>query len=99
SGVRIKKTMGARIIDLRPVHGFAAEASAAFTILGASHLGLPVSTTRVISGSIMGVGRSLRVSAVRWGLAARTASACVLTIPLSALLAACDRLLELSLAR
>ena len=55
-GVRIIKTMGTKIIDLKPVHGFAAETSAAVTILAASHLGLPVSTTHVISGAIMGVG-------------------------------------------
>ena len=69
-GVRIIKTMGTKIIDLKPVHGFAAETSAAVTILAASHLGLPVSTTHVISGAIMGVGSSQRVSAVRWGVTA-----------------------------
>lgn len=83
-GVRIIKTMGTKIIDLRPVHGFAAETSAAVTILTASHLGLPVSTTHVISGAIMGVGASQRVSAVRWGVTARIAWAWVLTIPISA---------------
>jgi inorganic phosphate transporter, PiT family len=83
-GVRIIKTMGTKIIDLKPVHGFAAETSAAVTILAASHLGLPVSTTHVISGAIMGVGSSQRVSAVRWGVTARIAWAWVLTIPVSA---------------
>jgi inorganic phosphate transporter, PiT family len=82
-GVRIIKTMGTKIIDLRPIHGFAAETAAAITILGASHLGLPVSTTHVISGSIMGVGSSQRVSAVRWGVTARILWAWVLTIPIS----------------
>ena len=86
-GVRIIKTMGTKIIDLKPIHGFAAETSAAVTILAASHLGLPVSTTHVISGAIMGVGSSQRVSAVRWGVTARIAWAWVLTIPISAIVA------------
>ncbi len=86
-GVRIIKTMGTKIIDLKPIHGFAAETSAAATILAASHLGLPVSTTHVISGAIMGVGSSQRVSAVRWGVTARIAWAWVLTIPISAAIA------------
>jgi PiT family inorganic phosphate transporter len=86
-GVRIIKTMGTKIIDLKPIHGFAAETSAAATILTASHLGLPVSTTHVISGAIMGVGSSQRVSAVRWGVTARIAWAWVLTIPISAAVA------------
>jgi PiT family inorganic phosphate transporter len=94
-GVRIIKTMGTKIIDLRPVHGFAAETSASVTILAASHLGLPVSTTHVISGAIMGVGSSQRVSAVRWGVTARIAWAWVLTIPVSAFVAcACYGLLQ-----
>jgi PiT family inorganic phosphate transporter len=97
-GVRIIKTMGTKIIDLRPIHGFAAETSAAVTILAASHLGLPVSTTHVISGAIMGVGASQRVSAVRWGVTARIAWAWVLTIPISATVAwACYHPLELAL--
>jgi PiT family inorganic phosphate transporter len=97
-GVRIIKTMGTKIIDLKPVHGFAAETGAAVTILAASHLGLPVSTTHVISGAIMGVGSSQRVSAVRWGVTARIAWAWVLTIPISAAVAwACYRLLDPSL--
>jgi inorganic phosphate transporter, PiT family len=83
-GVRIIKTMGTKIIDLKPIHGFAAETGAAITILTASHLGLPVSTTHVITGSIMGVGASQRVSAVRWGVTARILWAWVLTIPISA---------------
>ena len=63
-GIRIIKTMGSKIIALKPIHGFAVETSAAFTILSASHMGLPVSTTHVIPGAIMGVGASQRVSAV-----------------------------------
>ena len=87
--------MGTKIIDLKPVHGFAAETSAAVTILAASHLGMPVSTTHVISGAIMGVGSSQRVSAVRWGVTARIVWAWVLTIPVSAAVAwACYRLLD-----
>lgn len=86
-GVRIIKTMGAKIIDLKPIHGFCAETSAAATILGASFLGVPVSTTHVISSCIMGVGASQRVSAVRWGVTAKILWAWVLTIPMSALVA------------
>jgi PiT family inorganic phosphate transporter len=86
-GMRIIKTMGTKIIDLKPVHGFAAETSASITILAASHLGLPVSTTHVISGAIMGVGASQRLSAVRWGVTTRILWAWVFTIPISALVA------------
>ena len=87
-GTRIIKSMGTRIYDLKPIHGFAAQASATFTILGASFLGVPVSTTHVITGCIMGVGASQRVSAVRWGVTARIIWAWVLTIPISAAVAA-----------
>jgi PiT family inorganic phosphate transporter len=87
-GVRIIKTMGTKIIDLKPIHGFVAETSAAMTILTASQLGLPVSTTHVITGSIMGAGASQRVSAVRWGVTTRILWAWVLTIPVSAAIAA-----------
>ncbi len=98
-GVRIIKTMGTKIIDLKPVDGFAAETSAAVTILAASHLGMPVSTTHVLSGAIMGVGSSRRVSAVRWGTTARIMWAWVLTIPVSAAVAwTCYQLLRLALA-
>jgi PiT family inorganic phosphate transporter len=97
-GIRIIKTMGTKIIDLEPVHGFAAETSAAATILAASHLGLPVSTTPVISVAIMRGGASQRVSAVRWGVTARIAWAWVLTIPVSASVSwGCYRLLDLTL--
>ncbi|HLP43080.1 MAG TPA: inorganic phosphate transporter, partial [Fibrobacteria bacterium] len=68
-GWRIIKTMGVRMIRLQPVHGFAAETAAAITILTASHLGAPVSTTHCISSSIMGVGSAKRLTAVRWGTA------------------------------
>jgi len=86
-GLRIIKTMGSKIIDLKPIHGFAAETSAAATIFSATSLGLPVSTTHVISSAIMGVGASQRVSAVRWGVTTRILWAWVLTIPVSALVA------------
>ena len=83
-GVRIIKTMGTKIIDLKPIHGFAAETGAAFTLLTAAHFGAPVSTTHVISSAIMGVGASQRVSAVRWGVTTRIFYAWILTIPVSA---------------
>ena len=83
-GVRIIKTLGTKIIDLKPMHGFAAETAAATVIFTASHYGLPVSTTHCISGSILGVGASQSVSAVRWGITTRILWAWVLTIPISA---------------
>ena len=87
-GWRIMKTMGHKIIRLRPINGFAAESAAAAVILTASHLHAPVSTTHVISASIMGVGASKRVSAVRWGVARNILIAWVLTIPISAAVSA-----------
>jgi PiT family inorganic phosphate transporter len=88
-GWRIMKTMGHKIIKLKPIHGFAAETAGATVILCASHFfHAPVSTTHVISTSIMGVGASKRVSAVRWGVAGNILMAWVLTIPISALVAA-----------
>jgi inorganic phosphate transporter, PiT family len=87
-GWRIMKTMGQRIIKLRPINGFAAETSAATVILIATYLKVPVSTTHVISSCIMGVGASKRVSAVRWGVARSMFIAWILTIPISAAVAA-----------
>ena len=87
-GWRIIKTMGSKIVKLRPIHGFAAETSAAIVLFTTAHLGIPVSTTHVISGSIMGVGASMNVSAVRWGVAGNILVAWVLTIPVSAVIAA-----------
>jgi PiT family inorganic phosphate transporter len=87
-GWRIMKTMGHRIIKLRPINGFAAETAAAATILVATWLKAPVSTTHVISSSIMGVGASKRVSAVRWGVAGNILIAWVVTIPVTAIVAA-----------
>ncbi len=86
-GWRIIKTMGHKIIKLEPIHGFAAETAAATVIQAASHFGLPVSTTHVISGTIMGVGASRRLSAVRGGVAGNMLVAWVLTIPACATIA------------
>ncbi len=82
-GWRIIKTMGQKVVKLDPVHGFAAETTAATIIFGASHFGMPVSTTHVISSAIIGVGSSDRFSAVRWGVAGNILIAWVLTIPAS----------------
>ena len=87
-GWRIMKTMGHKIIKLRPIDGFAAETAGAVVILTATHLGAPVSTTHVIASSIMGVGTCKRLSAVRWGIAGNILIAWVLTIPISAIVAA-----------
>ena len=85
-GWRIVKTMGSKITKLRPVHGFAAETAGAATILGASAVGIPVSTTHIICTSIMGVGTTMGTSAVKWGIARTIALAWILTIPLAALI-------------
>ncbi|MBI2658092.1 inorganic phosphate transporter [Candidatus Woesearchaeota archaeon] len=85
-GWRIVKTMGLKITKLKPFHGFAAETSGAFVLLGASHFGIPVSTTHVISGSIIGVGAAKRSSGVRWQIARKIVVAWLLTIPMSALI-------------
>ena len=87
-GWRIMKTMGQRVVKLDPVHGFAAETTAASIIYGASLFGMPVSTTHVISSAIMGAGASDRFSAVRWGVAGNIVIAWILTIPASAAAAA-----------
>ncbi len=87
-GWRIMKTMGQRVVKLDPIHGFAAETTAATVILGASHFGMPVSTTHIISTAIMGVGASHRLSAVRWGVAGRIVVAWILTIPAAGAVAA-----------
>ena len=87
-GWRIIKTMGSRVVRLDPVLGFAAETTAASIIFGASHFGMPVSTTHVISSAIMGVGATKRLSAVRWGVARTIVIAWVLTLPAAGLTAA-----------
>jgi PiT family inorganic phosphate transporter len=86
-GWRIVHTMGSRITRLRPVSGFAAETAGAIVILSASKFGIPVSTTHTITGSIVGVGATGRLSAVRWGIAGRIVWAWVLTIPAAAFIA------------
>ena len=86
-GWRIMKTMGQRVVKLDPVHGFAAETTAASIIMVASHFGMPVSTTHVISTAIMGVGTSDRIKAVRWGIARSIVTAWILTIPATAVIA------------
>jgi PiT family inorganic phosphate transporter len=86
-GWRIIKTMGQKVVKLDPIHGFAAETTAATIIFGASHFGMPVSTTHVISSAIIGVGSSDRLSAVRWGVAGNIVIAWILTLPASAAVA------------
>jgi inorganic phosphate transporter, PiT family len=87
-GWRIIRTMGSKVVKLDPVHGFAAETTAATIILGASTFGMPVSTTHVISSAILGVGSSDRFRAVHWGVARRIGIAWVLTLPASGTVAA-----------
>ena len=87
-GWKIVKTMGHKIFKLEPIHGFAAETSAATVISMASLLGAPISTTHTISTSILGVGSSKRLSAVRWGIAGNMIFAWVLTIPAAGAVAA-----------
>jgi len=92
-GWRIVKTMGMRITKLQPVDGFCAETSAAASLLGTAALGIPVSTTHTITGAIVGVGSTRRLSAVRWGVTIGVVWAWVLTLPGSALIAAAFRVL------
>jgi len=87
-GWRIMQTMGHRVVELEPIHGFAAESTAATVIYAAAHLGMPVSTTHVISSAIMGVGTSRGLRGVKWGVARRILVAWVLTIPASGLVGA-----------
>jgi inorganic phosphate transporter, PiT family len=82
-GWKIIRTMGHKMVKLQPVHGFAAETAAAITIHGASEMGIPLSTTHVISTSILGVGATKRFDAVKWGLVGRIVWAWVLTIPIT----------------
>jgi len=87
-GWRIVHTMGSRITKLRPVGGFCAEAAGAITLFSTALAGIPVSTTHTITGAIVGVGATTRLSAVRWGIARRIVWAWILTIPASAIVAA-----------
>lgn len=86
-GWRIIKTIGKDFVKLQPVHGFCVETAAAGVILGASSIGMPVSTTHVITSTILGVGVSKRLTAVNWNVAKRIVWAWVLTIPAAALVA------------
>ncbi|PTY01105.1 inorganic phosphate transporter [Opitutus sp. ER46] len=85
-GWRIIRTMGHKMVKMQPVHGFAAETTAALILHGTATLGIPVSTTHVISTSIMGVGATKRLSAVKWGVVERIIWAWVLTLPITGLL-------------
>jgi len=80
-GWKIIKTLGVKMLKLEPIHGFAAETSSTAIIVAASHFGLPVSTTHVVSTAILGVGATRRLSAVRWGIAGKIVIAWVLTLP------------------
>ncbi|MBV9249547.1 MAG: inorganic phosphate transporter [Acetobacteraceae bacterium] len=86
-GWRIVRTMGRRVTHLTPMQGFCAETGGALALFGATWLGVPVSTTHTITGSVMGVGAARRISAVRWGIARTIAVAWVITLPASALVA------------
>lgn len=86
-GWRVIKTLGHQMLKLQPVHGFAAETAATAIIVGASSLGLPVSTTHVITTSIMGVGATKRLTAVRWGVARKIMLAWIFTLPMTAAVA------------
>jgi len=92
-GWRIVHTMGSKITKLQPVGGFAAETAGAITLFASSAMGIPVSTTHVITGAIIGVGATRRLSAVRWGVAARIVWAWVLTIPAAGAIAAATYLI------
>jgi PiT family inorganic phosphate transporter len=85
-GWRIIRTLGHKMVKLQPIHGFAAETVAALIIQIASHWGIPLSTTHIISTSIMGVGATKRFSAVKWGIVERMVWAWVLTLPITALM-------------
>ncbi|HYD48309.1 MAG TPA: inorganic phosphate transporter [Terriglobales bacterium] len=86
-GWRIVKTMGMKITKLQPIGGFCAETAGAFTLFGAAMAGIPVSTTHTITGAIVGVGATRRLSAVRWGVARNVVWAWVLTVPCTAVIA------------
>ncbi|MBI2935904.1 MAG: inorganic phosphate transporter, partial [Chloroflexi bacterium] len=87
-GWRVVRTLGVRIVHMRPINGFAAEGAAASVIEAATRLGFPLSTTHVISSTIMGQGATRRFSAVRWGVVRRIVFAWVITFPFCGLLAA-----------
>src|SRR5207253_10355626 len=88
-GRRILKTLGTRMTKIQPIHGFAAQSTAATVIFVASHYGMPISTTHTITTSIMGVGATKRLSAVKWSVVGRIVLAWILTLPISATLSYC----------
>jgi PiT family inorganic phosphate transporter len=85
-GWKIVRTMGVKLTHLKPSGGFSAETAGALTLFGATHFGIPVSTTQTIAGAIIGVGTTKRLSAVKWGVASNIVMTWILTIPFSALL-------------
>jgi PiT family inorganic phosphate transporter len=87
-GWKLIRTLGGKFYKIRPIHGFASQLTSAVVILVASLVGGPVSTTQVVSSAIMGVGAAERVNKVRWGVAQEIATAWLLTIPATALVAA-----------
>ncbi len=98
-GWKVIRTLGMRITKLTPFGGFSAETSAGLTVIGATFLGIPVSTTHTITGAIIGVGSTRRFSAVRWGVARNILWAWILTIPLSAIFSALAYFLSSYIAR
>ena len=98
-GWRIVHTMGSKITKLKPVGGFSAETAAAISIIGVTYGGIPVSTTHTITGAIVGVGATRRLSAVKWGVAGRIVWAWILTIPAAALIAALSFYIYLLISR
>ncbi len=98
-GWRIVHTMGSKITKLKPVGGFSAETAAAISIIGVTYGGIPVSTTHTITGAIVGVGATRRLSAVKWGVAGRIVWAWILTIPAAALIAALSFYIYLLVSR
>jgi inorganic phosphate transporter, PiT family len=97
-GWRIVHTMGSKITRLTPMQGFCAETAGAVTLFGATYLGIPVSTTHTITGAIIGVGSAKRASAVRWNIAQGIVIAWVITMPMSAAIAACVYWLSAAMA-
>lgn len=87
-GWRIVKTMGQKIVRLRPIDGFCAETASAISIFMATHLGIPVSTTHVITGAVTGVGMTRSTSSVKWQVTLRIVWAWIFTIPMAAIIGA-----------